>query len=175
MGMSNRQKGSLVILAMGVAAVAVDRLVILPGPASAAAEAALGQVAPEIDLEAIDRLSRQLLEQSAPGESILLTRSSEQIELVDAFASLFPEAQSESEPGQPKAESEAAEQPQRTRAAPMPVLSAIVLTGSGGYAVLDGHPLGVGATRDGWTLRRLTGQTATIERDGVIYTLSLHD
>lgn len=57
----------------------------------------------------------------------------------------------------------------------LPLLTSIVSAGGQGYAVLDGKPLSVGASRDGYTLIELTDQAATVSVNGAIFTLPLHD
>lgn len=170
MGMSKRQKGSLVVLALGLGAVAVDRLVILPGPATASASSALFESLPEIDLQKVSGLAEKLLAASEPSAGPLRGLSADEPICLDAFASLIPKDVS-----LPVALEEAVVQsrPDTRPASRTPTLSAIVLTESGGYAVLNGRPVGLGASRDGFTLKGLSARTATIDMDGVRVTLSL--
>lgn len=70
----------------------------------------------------------------------------------------------------------ALQRPEPTPSAPaLPELTAVVSAGGRGYAVLDGKPLGVGASRDGYTLVNLTAGSATISVDGSLITLPLRE
>ncbi|GAB4383734.1 MAG: hypothetical protein Kow0022_04340 [Phycisphaerales bacterium] len=167
MGMSKRHKRSFVVLALGLSALAMDRLVLLPGPATAAAEASTFAAAPAVDLKAVGLLADQLLAASAPVQHPLMDGAA--VHVHDAFSSRV------TAPLQADAVAEPVEQArvEPRRAPSTPSLSAIVLTESGGYAVLNGRPLSLGATRDGYTLTALSSRSATIEMDGVRVTLSL--
>lgn len=167
MGMSKRHKRSLVVLAMGLSALAMDRLVLLPGPSTAAAEASTFAAARAVDLKAVSLLADQLLAASAPLQNPLMDGAV--VHAHDAFSSLV---------SAPLRAESAAETLERARVEPrrapsLPSLSAIVLTESGGYAVLNGRPLSLGATRDGYRLTALSSRSATIDMDGVRVTLSL--
>ncbi|KAA0216472.1 MAG: hypothetical protein DYG94_04810 [Leptolyngbya sp. PLA3] len=170
MGMSKRQKGSLVILVLGLGALGVDRLVLIPGPAMASAGADMLESLPVLDLPKVSALAEKLLATSEPSANLLAGVSPEQPICLDAFASLLPKEV------ELPAMLDAGIEPARVQARPAsrtPTLSAIVLTESGGYAVLNGRPVGLGASRDGFTLKSLSARTATIEMDGVSLTLSL--
>lgn len=169
MGMSKRQKGSLAILALGVGALAVDRLVVLPGPASAAAGEALLESMPALDLKKVSGLAERLLATSEPSANPLAGVIDQPI-CLDAFASLLPKEVTFPVAFEQQIETARVEARPTSRT---PTLSAIVLTESGGYAVLNGRPVGLGASRDGFTLTELSARTATISMDGVRVTLSL--
>ncbi|MCL4219968.1 MAG: hypothetical protein KJZ65_01225 [Phycisphaerales bacterium] len=167
--MSKRQKGALAVLALGLVTLAVDRLVVLPGPATAAADSALIESRPALDLKKVSGLAEKLLAASEPSVNPLAGLAEQPI-CLDAFASLLPNDVPVPGAFEPVIEKARAETRPISRT---PTLSAIVLTESGGYAVLNGRPVGLGASRDGFTLTELSARTATIEVDGVRVTLSL--
>ncbi len=170
MGMSKRQKGSLVILALGLGALTVDRLVVLPGPSTAAASESLLESLPALDLQKVSGLAEKLLATSEPSANPLAGLDAEQPICLDAFASLLPKDVALPAMLEQAVETAQSEAKPVTRT---PALSAIVLTESGGYAVLNGRPVGLGASRDGFTLTQLSARTATIDMEGVQVTLSL--
>lgn len=170
MGMSKRQKGSLVVLVLGLGSLMVDRLVILPGPATASADSALLEELPDLDLRKVTGLAEKLLATSEPSTNPLVGLHTDRGMCLDAFAELLPKGVEL--PGV----MEQASVPARAEVrgvSRLPTLSAIVLTESGGYAVLNGRPVGLGASREGYTLTHLSARTATIEMEGVRVTLSL--
>lgn len=167
MGMSKRQKGSLAFLALGLSALALDRLVLLPGPAAASAQSAMLSAAPSVDLKMVSQLAEQLLLTSQATQSPLA--QSPDVRVLDAFSSLVAITSQPHSEDVPTPSMRVDPGP----ASRLPNLSAIVLTDSGGYAVLNGRPLGVGASREGYTLIALSSLSATVEMDGVRVTLSL--
>lgn len=170
MGMSKRNKACVSILALGLGALAMDRLVVLPGPASASASDGLGDALPQVDLKAVSKLADSLLSSSQSIDSPLASPVSADAMARDAFADWKRVAEvvalAEEQP--------AARTPEPARPVQaLPTLTAIVLTETGGYAVLNGKPLGVGASREGFTLVGVTAQSATVDMDGVKVTLLL--
>lgn len=170
MGMSKRNKVCVSVLALGLGVLALDRFVILPGPASASASDGLNVALPEVDLKAVSHLADSLLSGSQPVDSPLARQLASGITPRDAFAD-WERIDDVPAIGEEQAVSAPAAPARAARA--MPTLTAIVLTETGGYAVLNGKPLGVGASREGFTLVGVTAQSATVEMDGVKVTLLL--
>lgn len=169
MGMSKRNKACVSILALGLGVLALDRLVILPGPASASASDGLGLALPEVDLKAVSQLADTLLLSSQPMDSPLASPLASGVMPRDAFADWKRAAEVVAIAEEQPVASAAPARPVQA----LPTLTAIVLTETGGYAVLNGKPLGVGASREGFTLVNVTAQSATVEMDGVKVTLLL--
>jgi len=170
MGLNKRQRWAIGSAVLAVAALAADRMALIPGPSSASADSALAEGdAPRVvttdDLVALASKLQGVCEAAPAWGAAGVLRSSR-----DPFESPWKAVEVFAQTDTPEAGVRA---PTPVRA--LPELTAIVSTVGRGYAVLDGRPLSVGASRDGYTLIELTAESATIEADGSVYTLALRD
>ena len=170
MGMNKRQRWAIGSAVVAVGALVADQLDLIPGPASASAAALAESELPRIvttdDLVALASKLQDVCE-AAPawGAASMAGRSAR-----DPFESPWKVIEAAASTGNDPAP---AETPSSVRV--LPDLTAIVSAGGRGYAVLDGKPLGLGASRDGYTLVDLTAEAATISVDGAVFTLPLRD
>lgn len=176
MGMTRRQKGFVGVAVLGVAAVGVDRLVLLPGPASASAASVMETVREHLDLSKLEARATQLVKATIEAEVLDAMKQGD-----PSFDAFNPEAMKQLQAAlagervaAPVAvEAKAGGPRDEPRTQRVPALTAVVSRGSGGIAVLDGKTLSVGETRDGMTLVGVTARSATVRIGGREYTLSL--
>jgi len=170
MGFTKRQRTAVGIGVLAIGALVADRLVLLPGPAGASAAVLSGDGAEAtiVDMKALSGLAEKLLGvcTSNSGVNVAVT-STEPVP--DPFASPWAKA---------TASLAAADEATGTTTkvvtpTALPALTAIVSANGRGYGVLDGQPLSVGASRNGYTLIELTDQAARIMIDGEVHTLPL--
>jgi hypothetical protein len=169
MGLDKRQRWAIGAGVLAVGALFADRFVFLPGPATATAAALEGVDMPRIVTpEQLVGLATRL-----QGVCDIATArpsgGAGSVSMNDPFASPWAVPEEEASPVE---EPEVAAAP--LPGPPLPVLTSIVQAGGRGYAVLDGRPLGVGGTRDGYTLVELTDGAATVSMGGSLHTLPLH-
>lgn len=168
MGLNKRQRWAIGTALLAVGVLVADQMSLLPGPASASAAALADQDAPRIvtanELVALATKLQSVCE-AAPAWSATISsvRSAR-----DPFESPWRAVEEAVQPEIPGEEPVAIPTAQS-----LPELTAIVTTGGRGYAVLNGKPLSVGSSRDGYTLIELTADSATISVHGAVFTLEL--
>lgn len=174
--MNKRQTWFVGAALIGLVAVGLDRVFVLPGPATASAAAAIESVSASLDLSSLEARASSMLLRASGGHGHALLAS------VEGEANAFDPAglRMVIEESLKAASDDAADAEvslpvvRASRAARLPVLSAVVASGAReGIAVLDGRALSVGQTRDGITLVSVTARTATVRIDGVEHVLSL--
>jgi hypothetical protein len=173
MGLDKRKRYAIGLGVLAIGALFADRVFFIPGPSSASA----GEI--PVDFESDDSVDLEQLEALATSLASVCTDDSQlRIDASQPPMSMnpfeSPWAGSNEDSGAPVRSTAAA--PDSQPALTLPELSAVVSVGGNGYAVLDGKPLAVGASRNGYTLTELTDQAATITIRGSVFTIPLrHD
>jgi len=170
MGLDKRKRCAIGLGLLAIGALAADRVFILPGPASASAEEIpLETNAGEpVDLEQLEALASNLANTCKQEAPVRLNSSYSQ-STADPFEAPWHAMTVTDAAVHPTPDTQSASQP----IVKLPVLSAVVSVGGRGYAVLNGKPLAVGGSRNGYTLTELTDLAATISIQGSVYTLPL--
>jgi hypothetical protein len=175
MGMTRRQKLFVGVAALGLGVVGLDRVFVLPGPATASAAGMVAEVRELLDLSKLEARATGLV--TATIEAELLGAMSQGEPGFDAFSpeglrALQAAMSGDGLAGETPLTEKVVEtkSPQRGR---IPSLTAVVSRGAEGIAVLDGKTLSVGESRDGVMLVRVTARSATVRVEGREYTLSL--
>lgn len=163
MKLTGRQKGYVAILALALAALLVDRL-ILPAPDEAAAahgaalavtSTATGMIDPEALVAEVDVAVPRHVVIGRRLEALAEARGLEPGVVRDAFEP------SPSWPLEGMGTGPAASVAERFKAAH--VLTAVMASGPRGYAIIDGRTLFIGQSLDGLTLIAVGTRSATLE------------
>ncbi len=170
MGLDKRKRCAIGLGVLAIGALVADRVFILPGPSSASA----GEIPLDVSaVETVDLIQLKALASNLAGvceqEISPLLEVSSAPAVLDPFESPWSTATDSDSNTLEISDTPSGDQFNVV----LPVLSAVVSAGEQGYAVLDGKPLAVGASRNGYTLTELTDQTATISVNGSVFTLLL--
>ena len=170
MGLDKRKRCVIGLGVIALGALVADRVLVLPGPSSASAAAIASDAdnGEAVDLGQVKALASDLAHVCGT-EAPARAAAAGPLSSLDPFESPWTAVEdvSSKPQGSTQAVSDAPAGPV------LPELSGVVSVRGHGYAILDGKPLSVGGSRDGYTLTELTDQTATISIRGAIYTLSL--
>ncbi len=172
MGLDKRKRCAIGLGVLAIGALVADRVLLLPGPASASAgEIPLDAIAGEpVDLDDLKALASNLADVCIQEPPTHMEASRTQPPL-DPFESPWLTVTKTGSDALQNPDTPSVNQPMIE----LPILSAVVSAGEQGYAVLDGKPLAVGASRNGYTLTALTDQAATISINGSVFTLPLRN
>jgi hypothetical protein len=173
MGLDKRKRCAIGLGVLAIGALLADRVFIIPGPSSASA----GEIPVDfesddpVELEQLKALATSLANVCTEDSRIRMDTSRSHMSM-DPFESPWAVVNEDSGTSQQSTTGA----PDRQSALTLPELSAVVSVGGKGYAVLNGKPLALGASRDGYTLTELTDQAATITIRGSVFTIPLrHD
>jgi hypothetical protein len=173
MGLDKRKRCAIGLGVLAIGALFADRVIFIPGPSSASAGEIPFDVEPDdpVDLEQLKALATSLASVCTEDSQHRMDASLPQMSM-DPFESPWAVVNENSGSRVQSTTST----PDKQLALTLPELSAVVSVGGKGYAVLDGKPLALGASRDGYTLTELTDQAATISIRGSVFTIPLrHD
>lgn len=156
---------------LAIAALGADRMFLLPGPSSASAGLLSDKEgeASVVDIHALGTLAERLVGLCMSDDPPIRLSAGES-DTPDPFLSPWVSSHADTAAANPK-QLVAQSSPRADDA--LPELTGIVSANGRGYGVLDGKPLRIGASRDGYTLLELSNQSAKIMKDGSIHTLPL--